>query len=90
VPGGRFVIENYMPELRRLPPGETSNLFTATPTHVGYEQYDVVNQLAVSHQCWVIDGDLKQFESLHRYVWPAELDLMAHIAGLTLQERWAG
>jgi SAM-dependent methyltransferase len=78
VPGGRFVIENYVPELRRLPPGETTYLFTATPTHVGYEQYDVANQLAVSHHQWVIDGDLKQFASHHRYVWPAELDLMAH------------
>jgi hypothetical protein len=57
---------------------------------VGYEQYDLANQLAVSHHQWVIDGDLKQFASLHRYVCPAELDLMAHIAGLTLQERWAG
>jgi SAM-dependent methyltransferase len=89
VPGGRFVIENYLPELRRLPPGETTYLFSATPTHVGYEQYDVANQLAVSHHQWVIDSDLKQFASHHRYVWPAELDLMAHIAGLTLQERWA-
>ena len=25
-----------------------------------------------------------------RYVWPAELDLMARIAGLTLRERWSG
>jgi hypothetical protein len=60
VPGGCFVIENYVPELRRLPPGETTYLFAATPTHVGYEQYDVANQLAVSHHQWVIDGDLKQ------------------------------
>ena len=77
-----------MPELRRLPPGETTHLFAATRSHVGYEQYDVANQLAVSHHYWVIDGDLTQFESPHRYVWPAELDLMAHIAGLTLQGRW--
>ena len=62
VAGGRFLIENYVPELRRLPPGETTYLFT---------------------------GDLKQLASHHRYVWPAELDLMAQIAGLTLQERWA-
>ena len=89
MPGGRFVIENYVPELRRLPPGETTHLFTATRTHVGYEQYDVANQLAVSHHYWVIDGSLRQFESLHRYVWPAELDLMAQLAGLALQDRWA-
>jgi hypothetical protein len=36
----------------------------------------------------VIDGNLKKFESLHRYIWPPELDLMAHISGLILQHRW--
>ena len=54
-PGGHFVIESYVPELRRLPPGETRQLFTATPTHVAFEEYDVVTQIAVSHHYWVID-----------------------------------
>src|ERR1700733_4199109 len=48
-PGGFFVIENYIPELQRLPPGETTHLFTATPTHVGFENYDVAKQIAWSH-----------------------------------------
>jgi SAM-dependent methyltransferase len=87
-PGGCFVIENYVPELRRLPPGETRHVFTATPTHVGYEEYDPAAQLAVSHHHWVIDGELRTFVSPHRFVWPAELDLMARLAGLTLCERW--
>lgn len=87
-PGGRFVIENYVPELRRLPPGETRHVFAATPVHVAFEEYDVVAQLAVSHHHWVIDGQLRSFSSPHRYVWPSELDLMARLAGLTLQERW--
>lgn len=87
-PGGRFVIENYVPELRRLPPGETHHVFVATPTHVGFEEYDVAAQLAFSHHHWVIDGELRTFVSPHRFVWPAELDLMARIAGLTLRERW--
>jgi SAM-dependent methyltransferase len=88
-PGGRFVVENYVPELRRLPPGETRHVFTATSTHLGFEEYDVVNQIAVSHHYWVIDDELRRYSSPHRYVWPAELDLMAQIAGLTLRERWA-
>ena len=88
--GGRFVIENYIPELQRLPPGETTHVFTATPTHVGFEEYDVATQIAVSHHCWVVDGELKRLSSPHRYVWPAELDLMARLAGLTLRERWSG
>lgn len=89
-PGGYFVIENYVPELRRLPPGETVHLFTATPTHVGFEVYDVAAQMAVSHHHWVIDGEHRAFSSLHRFVWPAELDLMARLAGMVLRERWGG
>ena len=88
-PGGVFVIENYVPELQRLPPGETRHVFMATPEHVGFEEYDVANQIAVSHHYWVIDGQLEQFSSPHRYVWPAELDLMARLAGLTLRDRWS-
>jgi hypothetical protein len=86
--GGRFVIENYIPELQRLPPGETNVVFDATPTHIGVEAYDVAAQVAVSHHWWLIDGELRTFSSPHRYLWPAELDLMARIAGLTLEARW--
>ena len=88
-PGGLFVIENYVPELQRLPPGETRHVFVATPAHVGFEEYDLANQIALSHHYWVIDGHLEQFSSPHRFVWPAELDLMARLAGLTLRERWS-
>jgi hypothetical protein len=63
-PGGFFVIENYVPELRRLPPGETVHLFTATPTHVGFEEYDVAAQIAISHHCWVIGDEFRPLSSL--------------------------
>jgi SAM-dependent methyltransferase len=88
-PGGCFVIENYIPKVRSLPPGETIYLFTATPAHLGFEEYDVASQIAVSHHYWAIEGQLKTFSSPHRYVWPPELDLMARLAGLSLRERWA-
>ena len=88
-PGGVFVIENYVPELRRLPPGDTVHVFTATPSHVGIDEYDVANQIETSRHWWVVDGDLKTFSSDHRYVWPAELDLMARLAGMTLRQRWS-
>jgi SAM-dependent methyltransferase len=88
-PGGCFVIENYIPILQRLAPGETTHLFMATPDHVGFEEYDVGAQIAVSHHYWVIDGELKTFSSPHRYLWPSELDLMARLAGIRLVERWA-
>jgi hypothetical protein len=77
-----------VPALRLLPPGQTTRVFTATDIHLGYEEYQVAAQIAVSHHYWVIDGDLKTFSSTHRYVWPSELDLMAQMAGMTLRERW--
>jgi hypothetical protein len=71
------------------PPGETTHVFTATPGHLGFEEYDVAAQIAVSHHYWTIEGRLRTFSSPHRYVWPSELDLMARLAGLSLRERWA-
>lgn len=79
-PGGCFVIENYIPDLRRLPPGRTVTVFTATPTHLGFEEYAVGAQIAMSRHYWTIDGRLTTFTSPHRYVWPSELDLMARLA----------
>jgi hypothetical protein len=55
-PSGHFVIEVYIPELQRLPPGETFHTFTKTATHLGFEEYDVEAQIAVSHHYWLIDG----------------------------------
>ncbi|MEV1002208.1 class I SAM-dependent methyltransferase [Nonomuraea sp. NPDC050202] len=89
-PGGCFVIEVYVPELRRLPPGQTVHPFAVTPAHLGFEEYDVAAQLAVSHHYWTAGGQVEIYSSTHRYVWPAELDLMARLAGMALHERWAG
>jgi SAM-dependent methyltransferase len=88
-PGGCFVIEVYVPELRRLPPGETIHAFTVTPTHLGFEEYDVATQIACSHRYWVVDGRLETFSAPFRCVWPSELDLMARLAGMTLRQRWS-
>ena len=88
-PGGCFVIEVEVPALQRLPPGETIRAFTVTPTHLGFDEYDVAAQGLVSHHYWVIDGQLEIFSSPFRYVWPSELDLMARLAGMTLRERWS-
>lgn len=86
--GGRFVIECYVPELRRLPPGETIHPFDVTPTHLGFEEYDLATQIAYSHHYWLEDGTMRTFSAPFRYVWPSELDLMARLAGMALEERW--
>ena len=90
-PGGRFVVEVIVPQLRRVPSGETSRVFTLEPAHVGIETFDdLVGQIASSHHWIVIDGRLTRHSAPYRYVWPSELDLMARLAGLRLRNRWAG
>ncbi len=88
--GGCFVIEVGVPQLQRLPPGETVRAFALTPTHLGFDQYDLVSQGLISHHYLVEDGRLEVSSVPLRYVWPSELDLMARLAGMTLRERWSG
>jgi len=89
-PGGRFVVEVGVPGLRRLPPGERLEVFDASPTHWGVDEYDVANQGLISHHFQLRDGQFELSSGPFRYVWPAELDLMAQLAGMDLRERWAG
>lgn len=90
-PGGRFVIEVGIPSLRRMPPGQCAAPFAVTPEHLGFDTYDLVTQQAVSHH-YVREADGRYRYAPHnfRYVWPSELDLMAALAGLVLESRWAG
>jgi Methyltransferase domain len=88
-PGGLFVIEVMVPELQRLPPGETIRAFAVTPTRLGFDEYDTPAQGLISHEYWVSDGHLEVRATPFRYVWPSELDLMARLARMTLRERWS-
>ena len=89
-PGGCFVIEVGLPQLQRLPPGETIRAFDVSPTHLGFDEYDVARQGLISHHYSLVDGELEVVSMPFRYVWPSELDLMARLAGMTLRERWSG
>ena len=89
VPGGCFVIEVGVPQLQRLPPGETYHPFRVSPTYVGFDEYDVAAQGLVSHHYRMVGGQLEVVAMPFRYVWPAELDLMARLAGMRLRERWS-
>lgn len=90
-PGGCFVVEVFVPDLRRVPPGERMRVSEVSQTHFGFDEYtDFVGQILYSHHYWIEDGQLRTFAAPFRYVWPAELDLMARLAGMTLRERWAG
>jgi SAM-dependent methyltransferase len=87
--GGCFVIEVEVPPLRRLTPGETALPFLVTPDRLGIDTFDVAQQQGVSHHYWVDGGRAGTFAMPYRYVWPAELDLMARIGGMRLRERWS-
>jgi SAM-dependent methyltransferase len=89
-PGGCFVLEVGVPDLRRLPPGETFRVFDASGTHWGIDEYDVASQGLVSHHFEAVDGGIERVSMPFRYVWPAELDLMAELAGMRLRDRWSG
>jgi hypothetical protein len=89
-PGGCFVIEVGVPELQRLPPGETIRAFHVSESRWGLDEYDVARQGLTSHHFEIVDGRVERFSVPFRYAWPAELDLMAELAGMRLRERWSG
>ena len=89
-PGGRFVIELGVPAIRRLPPGQLAVPFDVGERHLGFDTYDLATQAAVSHHYWPDeDGQVRYGVHHYRYVWPAECDLMAQLAGLELEQRLA-
>jgi hypothetical protein len=89
-PGGAFLVENLVPIVQKLPAGERFAVFDHTEGHLGIDEYDVATQLMWSHHYSSEDGETYRRRSIpFRYVWPAELDLMARIAGLRLESRWA-
>jgi SAM-dependent methyltransferase len=90
VPGGAFVIELEVPPLRKLPPGQQAVVFATELGYIGLDTLDVVNQHLVSyHFRFERSGQARLFSSPHRYAWPAELDLMAQLAGFELESRHA-
>ena len=89
-PGGHFVIELWVPELRKLPPGVEATVWHCEPGYIGLDTYDVLRQHVVSHHFRFGAGtDAQLYRSPHRYIWPAELDLMAQLAGFELETRHA-
>lgn len=92
-PGGRFVVELWVPELRRLPPGVPATVGVHEDGYLLVDTYDTLRQHVVSHHVTYDESGGREARigrSPHRYVWPAELDLMARIAGFRLEDRWAG
>ncbi|WP_018566017.1 class I SAM-dependent DNA methyltransferase [Streptomyces sp. PsTaAH-124] len=89
-PGGRFVVELWVPELRKLPPGQAATVWRSEPGYIGLDTYDTLRQQVVSHHFRFDETrQARLTRSPHRYIWPAELDLMAQLAGLEREARYA-
>jgi SAM-dependent methyltransferase len=90
-PGGCFVVEVVVPQLRRVPPGEVGRVFTLEPDHIGIETFDdPIGQVSWSHHWMQVDGRLVRHSAPYRYVWPSELELMGQLTGFRLRDRWGG
>ncbi|MFF3551875.1 class I SAM-dependent DNA methyltransferase [Streptomyces tsukubensis] len=88
-PGGTFVVEVGVPELRLLPPGQTAVPFHIGTRRWGFDTLDPADQSMTSHHFLRRkDGSIRYRAIPFRYVWPAELDLMARLAGMVLRDRW--
>jgi SAM-dependent methyltransferase len=89
-PGGRFVIELWVPPVRRLPPGQLAVPISVGDGHLLFDTYDLTPQQCTSHHYWrEADGTTRYGSGNFRYIWPAECDLMGQLAGLELEERVA-
>jgi SAM-dependent methyltransferase len=88
--GGRFVIETRVPELQKLPLGQTIVNARSEPNRISNYVYDVVTQGLLAQHYFFEDGKVRSSPVPMRYAWPAELDLMARLAGMRLEHRWGG
>jgi SAM-dependent methyltransferase len=89
-PGGRFVIELWVPPIRRLPPGAPAVPMGIGDEHLIFDTYDLATQQCTSHHYWrQADGSMRYGSGRFRYIWPAECDLMAQLAGMELEDRFS-
>jgi len=90
-PGGHFVIDVMVPDLRKLPAGQNLVPFHVGGTRWAFDIYhDLTTQAMSSNYIEVVEGRGSYHSTPFRYVWPSELDLMARLAGMRLRDRWDG
>ena len=93
-PGGRFVLELWVPNLQGAAPGTGAVAREVRDGHASFDTYDLATQACTSQTfSRDTDGNLRHDIGHFRYLWPSECDLMAALAGLVLEartENWAG
>ena len=88
-PGGRFVIDLWVPPIQRLAPGRDAVPMSLDEEHLVFDTYDLVTQRCASHHYYRDpDGSIRYGVGHFRYIWPSECDLMAQLAGFELESRF--
>jgi SAM-dependent methyltransferase len=89
-PGGRFVVEAFVPDLGRFDRGQrTAAVFAGTDlVKLEATTHDPATQSVQSVHLLIREGRVETYPVRLRYAFPSELDLMARIAGLALEARW--
>ena len=90
--GGLFVLSAFVPDVTRFDRGQRFGVQSVDIDSIKVEasRHDPVSQ-QIDVQEIVVSPNGLQFQPIRlRYAWPAELDLMARLAGLRLRERWGG
>jgi SAM-dependent methyltransferase len=92
LPGGRFLVEAFVPDLSRFDRGQRVSVVNIGPDEVRLDcsHHDAVAQSVTSQHVVLADGRTRLYPVQLRYAWPSELDLMAKLAGLGLEARWDG
>ena len=90
--GGRFVIEAFVPDpgLYHRGQGWSVPRVEADWVSLGVHHHDPVSQRVRSQTVILREEGTRLYPVTIRYAWPAELDLMARLAGLSLEHRWGG
>lgn len=91
--GGFFVVEGGTPaEFYRLRDNQyvAAEAVEVDQVRLDVARFDPVTQLLEESHVTLSGAGVTLNPVVTRYAWPSELDLMARIAGLRLQERWGG
>ena len=93
LPGGRFLIEAFVPDLGRFDRGQRTSTtqVNVDEVHIDVSAYDAMTQRVDTQHVILRDGEpVRMLPVSLRFAWPNELDLMAKIAGLELESRHGG
>jgi SAM-dependent methyltransferase len=91
-PNGGFLIEAFVPDLSRFDRGQRLETTEVEMERVRIDaaRHDPVAQQIFAQHLIITEAGTRFNPVRLRYCWPSELDLMARLAGLRLENRWGG